>query len=121
MTKNTAKTIVAATLASALALAGAAAPALATTATTEPAIVAQSQELTPLDALYIAEDWMMVPDYHVDWFYCEQVSYNGHECYEITFHEARWYNPELGWVMGDNMYVVYVGAVTGNVYGWYSF
>lgn len=123
MTRTSVRTLVAAALASALTLGVAAAPALAQPAggTTEPVIVAQSQELSPDFAVAVAVAYYNVDWDHVETADWEMVTYDNHVCYEVTFHEGEWWNSELGWWCGNHDYIVYVGAVTSEIYGAYDF
>ena len=121
--KSTAKGIVAAAIASALTFGAAAAPALAIPQlpTENDAIVAQSAEIGTDAAYHIASSWYNVDEEHIDQVSFEITDYEGHVCYEVTMHEDWWYNPVLDDWFGNHTYVVYVGAVTGNVYGAYDF
>ena len=114
--KKNAQKLVAAALASALALAGAAAPALAAEAgnQAEPALVAQSQEIGAYAALDIAQDYVGIPDRSLAWADWQYVTYADHACYEVRLAERDWWNGRY-WVAGDT-WVVEVGCVTGAVY-----
>ena len=117
MTKMNTRTIATAAFASALAFALSAAPALAATPkTVEPIIAAQSQEISPGDAVYIAEQWFGLSPAHivdVDYKVCE---YDGHQCYKIEIDEGYWWDSWEGRLFGGREYTAYVGRVTGEVY-----